>query len=228
MRWGGVTGCSGNNAAAPVGPTDPGTTEPTEPGPTDPTDPEPDGRTEVQKSFDAALARAEAELAAARADVERAAALTAAAATPEARSAASEALADAEKALDDAVKAARDLSAPEGDAYRRGQADDLASRAAAAQAAENRRIEEARASTRWSARKGFSRAAVPAVPEVHAVRRIRTNAAGDAHSPDLLDAGDFPAVPYEPGKILISQGEASSGDELRMQGYAASWQGFRS
>ena len=55
------------------------------------------------------------------------------------------------------------------------------------------------------------------------MRRIRTNAAGDAHSSDLLDAGDFPAVPYEPGKVLISEGEASSGDELRMQGYAASW-----
>ena len=79
---------------------------------------------------------------------------------------------------------------------------------------------EEETSTQWSAQENLVRLPVPAaLPEVRVVRRIRTNEAGNANSPDLLDEDSFLAVPYEPGKILISEGEASSGDRLRMRGH---------
>ena len=156
--------------------------------------------------------------------VEIATELADAAATTEEREKAREALSDAQDDLADALKAAQELPVPPGDTDSRGQADDLVSRAEAAQRAQNERIEEAQDSTQWSAWQSLVRFPVPAaLPEVRAERRIRTNAAGNAASEDLLDADSFPAVPYEPGKVLISEGEASSGDELRLQGYAAAW-----
>ena len=72
-------------------------------------------------------------------------------------------------------------------------------------------------SVQWSAREGAARAA--GFPEVHAVRSIRSNGAAavadrTADNPNLLKITTHPTVPYEPGKVLISEGEAGSGDML--------------
>ena len=175
-------------------------------------------------AFDEALGIAKKALDDAVKAVEMAKELADAAATAEEREKAREALSDAQGGLADALKAARELPVPPGDTDSRGQADDLVSRAEAAQRAQNERIEEAQDSTQWSAWESLVRFPVSAaLPEVRAERRIRTNTAGNAASENLLDADSFPAVLYEPGKVLISEGEASSGDELQLQGYAALW-----
>ena len=210
---GGVAGCSSNNAAAPAdpaaGPTDP-----------EPTDPAADDRTDAQKDFDEAYRKAEEALDEAVKAVGSARTLADEAATAEERAAAHEALSAAQDGLNAAAEAARALSAPTGDDLRRGQAVGLVSRATAAQRDESDRIEDAQASTQWSAQEAFVRLPVPAaLPEVGVVRRLRTNAAGTADNPDLVGGASFPAVPYEPGKVLISEGEASSGDLLRMRGF---------
>ena len=188
--------------------------------PTGSTDPAPDERTEAQKSFDKAHDDAEMALNEAVEAVESAEALAAAAATAADRAAARDALSEARDDLAEAVEAAQALSAPTGDDLRRGQAVRLVSRAEEAQRARSERIEDAQASTQWSAAEAFVRRPVPAaLPEVGVVRRLRTNAAGTAANPDVMDDASFPAVPYAPGKVLISEGEASSGDPLRMRGF---------
>ena len=200
---GGVAGCSGNNAA-PSGPVDLGSAEPAEPP-----DSAPDDMTPVPDAFEEAYRDAEDALNKAVEAVEMAKALADAAATVEEREKAREALSDAQGDLAAALKAARELSVPTGDELRRDRAAGLVSRA-----------ETAQASIQWSARRSLARLPVSAaLPEVRAVRRIRTNAAGDADHPDLLRTNSFPTVPYEPGKILISEGDASSGDLLFMRGY---------
>ena len=210
----GIAGCSGNNAAAP--PATPG--EPTEPS--GPTDPEPDQRTDAEKEFDKALKSATAMLEDALEAVEMAKERAGEAATAEDRAAAREALSDAQDDLAEALEAAQALSAPTGDDLRSGQAMGLVSRAEDAQTAESEEIKRVQASTQWSAGEGVTRVPVPAaLPEVRAVRRIRTNAAGDADNEELLDAAHFKAVRYEPGNVLISKGEASTGKLLRMRGY---------
>ena len=194
-------------------------TAPAEP-PTEPADPAPDERTEAQKAFDEAFDSAEDELEAARKSVSEARDEAAAAETGEARAAARDKLDAARKSLGDAVSSAQDLSAPAGDASRRERAADLVRRATEALASDTEGIAAAETSTHWYAGLGVTRIPVPAaVPEVVAVRKSRANAAGTANSADLLDADSFPAVPYEPGKVLISEGEASSGDMLRMRGF---------
>ena len=110
--------------------------------------------------------------------------------------------------------------APDGGTDGQAAFDAALESAAQAQAADGGTPAEERVLDRWSARAGAARAA--AYPEVHAVRRIRTNAAGDADSLDLLTAASFPTVPYEPGKVLISEGEASAGDTLPMWAYVTS------
>ena len=201
---GGVVGCSGNNAA-PSGPAELGPTEPAEP-----MDRAPDEKTPADEDFDEAYRKAEGALNNAVEAVEMAKALADAAATAEEREKAREALSDAQGDLAAALKVARELPVPTGDELRRDQAAGLVSRAEAAQA-----------STQWSAGESRVRLPVPAaLPEIRAVRRIRTNPDDDnADHPDLLRATSFLAVPYEPGKFLISEGEASSGDLLFMRGY---------
>ena len=210
---GGVAGCSGNNAAS-SGPADPASAEPAEP-----TDPAPGDRTEAQASFDKAYDDAKMALDEAVKAVESAEALADAAATAEDRAAARKALSDAQDDLAAALEAARELPMPTDD-RRRGLRVGLVSDAEEAQRAQNERIEDAQASTLWSAQEAFVRRPVQAaLPEVGVVRRRRMNSAGTADDPDLLDDASFPAVPYEPGKVLISEGEASSGDPLRMRGF---------
>ena len=222
-RVGGVAGCSGNNAVGPAdpGPAGPGPAEPTDP--TDPADPAPDGGT----AFDAALERASMAQSEAERLVEAAEAAAGDVGTDEARTAAQAAIKAARDALAKAVADARALVAlAQGDANLRGRAEDRIGKATASQTAGEARlaageagIAAAQAATQWSARPSIGRAAVPAFPEVRAVRAIRTNAAGTAHSPDIVDADSFPAVQYEQGKVLISDGEAASGDLLRMRGF---------
>ena len=233
VAWGGVVGCSGNNAAAPPDPTVPGPTDPVDPAPTDPTDPT-DPEPDAGEDFDEAHGKAKMDLDAAVEDVESATRDAAAAATAAERSAAREALSAAEMKLEAAVRAARGLPQPaDGDEVRIAQRAALVASAEAAQTEQREPIMKAQAqvSPRWSERPSFARAAVPAaptLPEVHAVRTLRTNAARNAHSPDLLWARDistykqaFPPVQYEPGYVLISEGEVSTEDkELRMQGFA--------
>ena len=211
---GGVAGCSSNNAAAPTDPAA-GRIDP------EPSNPAPGERTEAERSFDEAYRKAEEALDEAVKAVGSARTLADEAATAEERAAVREALSAAQDGLDAAAEAARALSAPTGDDLRHGQAVGLVSRATAAQRDESERIEDAQASTQWSAGEAFARRPVPAaLPEVGVVRRIRTNAAGTADNPDLVGGASFPAVPYEPGKVLISEGEASSGDDvLRMRGF---------
>ena len=211
--WGGVAGCSGNNAA-PSGPANPAPADPAEP-----TDPAPDEGTEAQKSFDKAYDDAKMALDEAVKAVESAEALADAAATAEDRAAARKALSDAQDDLAAALEAARELPVPTDD-RRRGLRVGLVSDAEDAQRAQNERIEDAQASIQWSAGEGLVRLPVPAaLPEVGVVRRHRMNAAGSADTPDLVDHESFPALPYEPGKVLISEGAASSGDPLPMRGF---------
>ena len=233
VAWGGVAGCSGGGAPAPTDPAGPGPTDPVDPAPTDPTDPT-DPDPDAGEAFDEAHGEAETALTAAVNAVESATEAAARAATADERSAASEALRAAEMRLEEAVKAAQGLPQPaDGDEVRIAQRAALVARAEAAQAAQREPIMKAQAqvSPRWSERPSFARAAVPAapaLPEVHAVRTLRTNAARNAHSPDLLFARDigsykqaFPPVQYEEGYVLISEGEVSTEDkELRMQGFA--------
>ena len=179
-------------------------------------------------AFEAELKKAEDAQAAAEQLVEVAEMAFADVGTDEARTAAQAAIEAAQKALNKAVDDARALAAlAHGDANLRGRAEDRIGKAEAAQRAGEAKLAAGEAgiaaaqatATQWSARAGFARSAVPTLPEVRAVRRIRTNAAGNGHSPDLLSAASFPAVPYEPGKVLISEGEAASGDLLRMRGF---------
>ena len=53
------------------------------------------------------------------------------------------------------------------------------------------------------------------------MRRIRSNAAGTGDNPNILKVTTHPAVPYEAGKVLISEGEAASGDMLPMWGFGS-------
>ena len=173
-----------------------------------------------RREFDEALKNATAKLEDALEAVEMAKERAGEAATAEDRAAAREALSNAQEDLAEALEAAQALSAPPGDDLRSGQAVGLVSRAEEAQTAESEEIKRVHASTQWSAGEGVIRVPVlAALPEVRAVRRIRTNAAGNADNPDLLDADSFPAVRYEPGKLLISEGEPSTGDMLRMRGF---------
>ena len=147
--------------------------------------------------------------------------------TDEARTAAQAAIKAARDALAKAVADARALVAlAQGDANLRGRAEDRIGKATAAQTAGEAKlaageagIAAAQVATHWSAQASIGRSAVPAFLEVRAVRRIRTNAAGTAHREDLLDADSFPAVPYEPGKVLIGEGVAGASNLLRMRGF---------
>ena len=203
-------GCSGNGAAAPTGPA--GSAEPA-----------PDERTEAQKNFDQAFDRAEAELAEARENVSRVLAELAAAESDEGREEARAKLDAARTSLSDAESSAQALSALASDASMRERAADLLRRATEARDIDAKKIGAAIGEAHWPARASVIRVPVQAaLPEVGVVRRIRENAAQTGNSPDLLTAGSFPAVPYAPGKVLISEGEASSGDLLRMRGYTVS------
>ena len=227
----GVAGCSGANAPAPSGPTDP----------SGPAAPAPDGGTDGQAVFEAELMKAEDAQAAAERLVEAAEMAAGDVGTDEARTAARDAIKAARDALAKAVDDARALTAlAQGDANLRGRAVDRIGKAEAAQRAGEAKLAAGEAgiaaaqatATQWSARAGVARLPVPAFPEVRAVRRIRTNAAGTADNVHLLTAASFPAVPYAQGKVLISEGEASSGDLLRMRGFHPSYvhdqhRGFR-
>ena len=100
-----------------------------------------------------------------------------------------------------------------------GDAEAALAAARAAQDADGGTPAEEQDLDRWSARAGAARAS--AFPEVHAVRTIRANAVGTGDSPNLLKITTHPAVPYEPGKVLISEGEAASGDMLPMWGFGS-------
>ena len=100
-----------------------------------------------------------------------------------------------------------------------GDAEAALAAARAAQDADGGTPAEEQDLDRWSARAGAARAA--GFPEVHAVRRIRSNAAGTGDNPNILKVTTHPAVPYEAGKVLISEGEAASGDMLPMWGFGS-------
>ena len=189
--------CSGNPPPAAPGTTGSETPSDPDPGPADTTDPPADGRTEAER-FDEDLEQAEEDLAVARRMV------TAAVTT-------SADIAAARKALTDAIAAARELEAPSDDSERTTLATKLAVKADAAEAEDLPRLRAAES----SAGAGWAASSLVlerlGAPEVAAVRKRRSAAF-------LLEDADIPAVPYEDGKVVMSPGLASSGDQLRMRG----------
>ena len=205
--------CSGGNPTAPAAPTDPGNGSPENGGPGT-TDPGADGRTEAEKAFDAALAKAEADLAAAR---NRVAAAAVAVGTEDGRTTALADIAAARKELTDAVGAARALEAPSGDSERIERAARLVRRADAASAEDLATLRAAESrSTGWSGTSALIEESKILRP-VTATRSRRRNADG-TDAATLLNAEKLPPVMYEDGKIVMSPGLASSGDRLRMRG----------
>ena len=201
--------CSGGNPP----PADSGTADPGSAGPGT-TDPGADGRTEAERAFDAALAKAEADLAAAR---NRVAAATVAVGTTDVRKTALADIAAARKELTDAIAAARALEAPSDDPERIGRAARLVGRADAASAEDLATLRAAeRSGTGWSGTFALIEQSEILRP-VPATRYRRRNADG-SDAATLLEAEKLPPVMYEDGKIVMSPGLASSGDRLRMRG----------
>ena len=208
----------------------PAPTTPTTPG--EPADPGTDARTDAQKTFDDALTAAQATLMTARAGVDSAVELARAADTAAKRTAATTALTNARTALTNAVNAIKNLAVPSGDANRRGRKEAAATAADTALTADTAKLTAGEAAIRTSANAGtwFGRTAyVPRADnraEVKAatvVRRNRnTGRSPDANHADLLDDDSFPVVQYAAGKYVISEGQATGGEWLRMRGFDVS------
>ena len=229
--------CSGGNAPAPATPTEPGTGG--EPGTGNGNggtgdgdgNGDADGKTPEQRTFDTKLQEAQTALTMAQQQVMAAEDAARGATTDAERTAAQTLIANARTALTAAVTAARALEAlvPDGEAYRRGQAVDQVRRATAAQTSETAKLDAAGESvvitTGWAARSVLSRTAItpPVTITVDATRTLRRNADATADARTRLEVGDFPAVMYEAGKIVIRDGADSSGDRLRMRGYPLIW-----
>ena len=213
--------CSGSNPAPTTG--NGGADNGGGTGNGDGTDPAaPDERSAEQKAFDEARDAAAKALEDARRMLNEAVDQAEAAETDEQRAAAQAALAAARTALTNALSAAEALDPPEGDLTRLGRKSFLVADATEAQTDADMRIPRAEASVAWYGTplsRGAAGAALATIPEVAAVRTDRAKDGSD--SDDLLKASDIPPVMYEDGKILISGTAASSGDMLRLRGYAA-------
>ena len=207
--------CSGGGA--PAAPTTPA-----------PTDPGTDTRTEAQKTFDTSLTNAQTALTAARAAVTSAVALAAAADTAAERTAATTALSNARTGLTRAVATIAALAAPTGDTTRRGQLVAAVNAANAAKTADEAKLAAEETKLRAAGNTGTwygGAAYIPSyrapAPALTVVRRARNADASTDHD-DVLDAQSFPVIQYAAGKYVISQGQATGGEWLRMRGFEVS------
>lgn len=209
IAWAGVAGCSGGGAPAPTSPTEPPA-------------PAPDGDASTPAGmFDKALADARTALDTARMSVDEAVRVSSGANTDATRTAAYNAIVRARQLLADAVSEAQMLSAPEGDARRRGQAIVFLSEAMKAQTDGNARLGTASGPLSWRTWLTAGTEPAPAVGAVYIPRTIDTSATDNAQkvNPDALTDDSIPRLMYSAGKFVLDERMGSSADELRISSY---------